>query len=415
MKSFIDLHRIRYLLTIFLLSTLVACSGGDYELKQAFSVGGLSSDKRGAAVQIDGAIMAVTTEDPWTVEIYTRFGERWSLRQTLVAHGQNSGLVRFGKSLALFDGYLAVGAPIETLEDGYATDYGYVNLYKWQSSTNTFSLVQIIRPDIDLVEDANHHFFGGTVALNKNYLAISDMADERRDGKVYVYKKSVLDWYTAFVSYENPDGYSDQYFGHALALDSDVLAVGAPRQYITNSQAEENRPGQVFVYILSYPNQSPISLSLPSRPPTDPLYGVNNFGMSLALAKSQLAVGGNNYLAYYRRLNNGTWLRVDEGSFEATTLVSMSGQAKANLAFIGNDLVVGQLTSLNNAGQVNILDDVSKTAPVYETQATLYAPNGAAPQFGAIVDADWPYVVVATDNAPGAQQDTVFIYKDASR
>lgn len=139
----------------------------------------------------------------------------------------------FGESISTWRNYVAVGSSM----DGYSMSekrLGYASIFKYDPSTDSHRLIKKInfpftQSGATLFEDS----FGSSVALRDNFLAVgsptgSGCGINKYPGYVCVYDKNK----------GGPDhwgivnlirGYGDgDKFGTSVAIDNDILAVGAP-------------------------------------------------------------------------------------------------------------------------------------------------------------------------------------------
>ena len=221
-------------------------------------------DRFGNSVSLDGDTLAVgafsedsnstgigqdETNDNATrsgaVYVFTRNGVAWSQQAYIKA--SNTELEDFfGWSVALSGDTLAVGAP---QEDSNATgvggdetnnDVGRAGaVYVFARSSNTWTQQAYIKASNT---DAGAENFGWSVALDGNTLAVGAAFEQSNStgiggdetnndasgsGAVYLFTRSGSTWsQQAYVKASNTE--SGDVFGRSVALDGDILAVGAP-------------------------------------------------------------------------------------------------------------------------------------------------------------------------------------------
>ncbi|MFI4898423.1 MAG: GC-type dockerin domain-anchored protein [Phycisphaerales bacterium JB059] len=127
-----------------------------------------------------------------------------------------SPFAQFGAAVAVGDGIVAVGS---RFDETMGTDAGAVFLYEAETGAPLGQLY----PD-DGFDDAE---FGVSVAIGSGYIAVGAWLDDEMGlatGAVYVFDVLTKEkLYKIF-----PDDSSLAQFGHSVAIDNGILAVGAP-------------------------------------------------------------------------------------------------------------------------------------------------------------------------------------------
>ena len=227
--------------------------------------------------------------------------------------------------------------------------------------------------------------FGAALAYDENLLAVgapsTDLDSGRNVGAVYIFKKSGDGW--GQVARLTPEPVqADGRFGSTLALDSDVLVVGAPYEY---NPGAGNASGAVYVFTHNKDQWSQaVRLSVPDGQPFD------LFGSSLGLNTGNLAVGarsadgpnGRDTGAVYLYHRDGQDWVLQARLGEKAAAFDHFGQA---LAFAGDDLLIGapdaDPAQAANSGQVYIY---RPTGGSWNEQARLTAEKSyAQARFGA--------------------------------
>ena len=258
------------------------------------------SDTFGFAVALDGDRLAVGSawaEDlRGTVQLFTGAGSDFSGLTWQKNLASSSGAIgmpalgsggQFGSSLALDGGQLAVGAPL--------ADSGQGSVYLFNNVGTDFSgltHVSTLASDTSLPLMAGDHF-GFSVALDGGNLAVGADRDDGGStdpnadrGAVYLFNGSDLTQHKKVDSNSGLVTLSDkEFFGRAVALDGDRLAVGAPT---------DEGFGAVYLFTgVTSPNFSSLapqkSLGVDSGVPD--LKAGDRFGLAVALNGNQLAVG----------------------------------------------------------------------------------------------------------------------------
>jgi len=239
-----------------------------------------AGDEFGKAVGIwkkDVAVGSFLDDDKQTnsgsVYIFTDSGSGWFQAEELYSSDPEA-YDQFGNFLALRHGWLAVGVP-EKKDKGEKSGAVYV----FQKTDSNYVEIQKIVPD-DL---AAGDLFGQALAIDKNTLAIGAYkADNPKTdgGRVYVFKFNNDKWELSQTIIANDNDTGD-HFGSSIALDDDILAIGA---YFDDDKGSKS--GSVYLYkkendTFKYINKITAS---------DGKAGAA-FGASLSLDDSKLLVG----------------------------------------------------------------------------------------------------------------------------
>jgi hypothetical protein len=213
--------------------------------------------------------------------------------------------------------------------------------------------------DMILPEDLKaYDNFGTALASDENLLAVgapnTDLDTSRNVGIVYLFERRGDGWQqVARLTPELPQ--ADGRFGSTLAMDGDVLAVGAPYEY---NPGAGNASGAVYVFTRSKDQWvQAVRLSAEDG------WSFDLFGSALALKGGDLAVGARGADGSSGRDTGAVYLYHREGG-EWNLQTRLGEQAAAfdhfgqALAFAGNDLLIGapdaDPNQVPNAGQVYV-------------------------------------------------------------
>lgn len=198
-----------------------------------------AGDEFGYWVDVDGDTVAVgaryedgTASNSGAAYVFTRTGSTWAIQQRIKA--SNAGADDEFGAVALEGDTLAVGAP---MEDGRATNAGAA--YVFTRSGGVWTQQAILRATVAQAgaEDA----FGEVVVISGDTIAVRAALEDGSAngvggtvnnsaldaGAVYVFTGSGATWSTPVYLKASNSGVGDE-FGRGLALDGDVLVVGAP-------------------------------------------------------------------------------------------------------------------------------------------------------------------------------------------
>lgn len=225
-----------------------------------------ANNRFGTSVALSGDTLAVGAPDDsngiWVVSgavyVFTRSGGGWSQQSRLTASRIGSG-DRFGHSVSLAGDTLVVGAPYESIGAGGIGGplwYGTGAVYVFTRSNGLWGQQAYLKAS-NLDTQPNQgpiEAFGFSVAISGETLAVGAPEEDSAatgvngnqidnsapsSGAVYVFTRTGGTWsQQAYVKASNTNA-TDR-FGHSVALDGDVLAVGAPDE---DSAATRANPG----------------------------------------------------------------------------------------------------------------------------------------------------------------------------
>ncbi len=174
----------------------------------------------------------------------------------------------FGYSIAIHNGIVAVGA---LLDDDNGTSSGSANLF--DSSTGE-QLAKLLPSD-----GAADDLFGISIAIDNNIVVVGAIYDDDNgssSGSAYLFDASTG---TQLLKLLPNDGATDEWFGSSVAIDNGIVAVGARHDNDNGSSS-----GSAYLFDASTGAQ------LAKILPTDGAAG-DEFGFSIAIDKGIVAVG----------------------------------------------------------------------------------------------------------------------------
>ncbi|MEE8519426.1 MAG: DUF2298 domain-containing protein, partial [Dehalococcoidia bacterium] len=168
----------------------------------------------GQAVAIDGGRIAIGSRE--SVFVYTREGSVWTLEATL---GSEGGVTGFGESVALHDDALAASAP-------YARG-GEVWVYETKGSGWAF---------VSTLRGEGASGFGRSLALRHRRLAVGAV------GASFVFHRHASGW-IGEAAFSAPEASLSDSYGSSIAVDQWFMVVGA-----NGGEAIRTREGAAYVY-----------------------------------------------------------------------------------------------------------------------------------------------------------------------
>jgi len=150
----------------------------------------------------------------------------------------------FGKSVAIDGDYIAVGAYSEDFND--TNNSGSAYLFKRKSDDDN-DVSQIAKLNAD---DANYEdWFGYSIDISGDFISVGSYKNDtvaEDTGAVYLFKRESdsKDDVTQVDKIKAYDGEKNDYFGYAVSIDEDTVAVGAFREDTTEKEA-----GTAYLFI----------------------------------------------------------------------------------------------------------------------------------------------------------------------
>ncbi|MGH9839289.1 MAG: putative Ig domain-containing protein [Blastocatellia bacterium] len=272
-------------------------NGAGWTLQQKLIANdGAANDYFGFAVALSGDTLAVGASgddiganlDQGSVYVFTRSGATqpvWTQQQKLAA---NDGAAKdeFGFAVALDGDTLAVGA----YADGIGTNFNQGSAYVFTRSGAT-QPVWTQQQKLTANDGAVNDYFGRSVALGGATLVVGADGDtigaNAFQGSAYVFTRggATQPVWTQQQKLTANDGGASDYFGRAVAVSGDTLAVGAFRDTIG---ANVNQ-GSVYVFTRNGATQ-PVWTQQQKLADSDGAR-FDSFGRSIALSGDTLVVG----------------------------------------------------------------------------------------------------------------------------
>ncbi|MDD2237150.1 MAG: hypothetical protein PHG65_08095, partial [Kiritimatiellae bacterium] len=158
---------------------------------------------------------------------------RWELEETKTF---SLGSAQFGGSVAINDTYFFVGGMY--YDNGAYSDAGAVAMYGKNALGNWKSLGMLYPGDLSA-----QAYFGNSLALHEHYLAVGSFGHNGKRGAVYIFTNSAGTW-TQTARLAPGDLAANNWFGDALAMNNQYLAIGAPYQSANGIASS----GAVYLY-----------------------------------------------------------------------------------------------------------------------------------------------------------------------
>lgn len=259
-----------------------------------FDNNGSEDENFGRVVAVDGNLVAVGVSNQSDniykkVYIYEISENNGSLDLKFIVQPDNlnsNDTTNFGSSLALRNGFLLVGAYGAYVNNVWAVGASYL------FDVNGSSPQQLAR--ITASDGSSGDYFGGNsgrgVAISDNLLVIGAHGDDPNGnqdaGSAYIFRRESNGDITEITKLIAPDGRSNDYFGSAVAVDGNFIAVGASSADVERDGSLQGDAGKVYLYKMVDGNASYVE-TLTFEYPHSSAY----FGGSLGISDGMLAVG----------------------------------------------------------------------------------------------------------------------------
>jgi uncharacterized repeat protein (TIGR02543 family) len=234
-----------------------------------------ANDFFGYSVAISGDHVAVgayqddvNADNSGSVYIYDLSEEDVSASQLKLTASDGALFDNFGYSVAISGDTVVVGA----VNHNYT---GAVYVYDLSEADVSASQLKLTASD-----GAPYDYFGCSVAILGDTVAVGAYGDGSSRGSVYIYDMSEADVPGSQLKLTASDGAAGVNFGNSVAISGDTVAVGA---------YQDHNKGAAYVYDLSEADVPASELKLAAGDGAEGDY----FGCSVAISGDQVAVGAS--------------------------------------------------------------------------------------------------------------------------
>lgn len=255
---------------------------------------------------------------------------------------------QFGAAVAADGDIIVVGAPNH---DQLEQSVGAV--YVWSradsgSPNNPLDDTWILSAELWPADQRAGQYFGTTVAIDGDVVVIGAPGDNERGtaaGAAYVFRRGIAGWSNGAVNQSakllGTDTGPEDYFGAAVAIDANTIVVGA-------SHAPDQQAGAAYVFV--------DSVQVAKLQPSASAPG-DRFGNSTAIDGDTIVVGavwadavadesGAVYVFARDHVNPGTW---DSGTADQQAMLTPSVNPLPGLRF-GQSVSIFENTAITGAG-----------------------------------------------------------------
>ena len=261
-----------------------------------FDVNGTNNDKFGRRVAIDGKHLFVGFDDPNKRKLHyyevSESNGSITAKSIITPDSEaNNQASYFGQAFAIDGDLLAVGAR-DAVESG--SDVGAVYLFDLNGTSPT----QVGR--ITASDGTSGDRLGWSVDVSGNLIAAGaryeDLSGNSNVGAAYLFRRETNGTVTELAKLVHEDPQSGDYFGEAIAVGNNVVAVGASYDDVVVSGSNRSDAGSVTLFKVDAAGNVTRAMTLTAPNPNQ---SSAFFGNSLAISGDVVAVGE------YRRNNSG--------------------------------------------------------------------------------------------------------------
>ncbi|MEZ5405823.1 MAG: hypothetical protein R3F23_06520 [Verrucomicrobiia bacterium] len=223
-----------------------------------------------------GAPSAYSTKG--AVYIYRKVNGGWQTHQELVIPDAGVGDA-FGTTVAVEGSYAVMGC--QYMKSGRGVAY----VFKREANNQWVQQAKLEPSDNN---KQLQKWYGSAVAISSNWLAVGAISDDEKDfwaGATYLYEKQNNSWVFR-KKITSPEPQEEGFFGGAVALSDDLLAVGAYGQNIKVDGGVAPAAGTVYMYV-----RSGTEWNLEKQLVASDKKGVDHFGKAVALKNNRVIVG----------------------------------------------------------------------------------------------------------------------------
>ncbi len=259
---------------------------------------GLPDDSFGFSVSIDGSTIvagAKGDDNPGLVSgsayVFEKNSSGWNQSEKLTASDAAAG-ANFGQSVSINEDTIVVGAWLASHSGDSTAGAAYV----FNRFTGWSQQQKLTASDAD-----SGDYFGQAVAINGNTIAVGAIGNSNDQGAAYIFEQSGTLWIEQ-AKLTASDSTAGDYFGYAIAIDGDYVVVGA--RYDDDGATDS---GSAYVFYRSGTNWTQqAKLTASDAAASDEL------GVSVAIQGDIVVIGsyqpgGADGAAYVFERSDSTW------------------------------------------------------------------------------------------------------------
>ena len=293
----------------------------------------------GYSLAADGNLLAVGAKDayvsgvPYVGAVYLfEVNSSNSTQLARITASDGTSYDQFGFDVEVSGNLIVVGARSDTPSGKSNAGSAYV--FRRESNNTITELAKLVHQD-----PQSNDYFGWQVAISGNMVAVGAERDDvvvsgsnKGDaGSVTLFKLDSNGAATRTMTLTAPSPYNSCYFGSAIAMSGDMLAVG---EYRRNTLASYS--GRVYLYKISPNGTAQLTASIDS--PNPRTYGY--FGNSVDLSGDRLAIGAHQEYSDYNVKTGAAYLYKVKANGTAVVLESFTYPNGLNNDYLGSSVSV---------------------------------------------------------------------------
>ena len=254
---------------------------------------GAANDWFGSSVAVDGDTVVVGAhrdDGSGSAYVFIKPADGWTTTTSFTAKltaSDGAGGDRFGVSVAV-DGDTVVAGASGDDDNGSNSGSGYVFTKPADGWTTTSSFAAKLTASDGAAED----HFGWVVAVDEDTAVVGAYGDDDNgdeSGSAYVFTKPTDGWTTTSsfaAKLTASDGAADDWLGYSVAVDGDMVVVGAYRDH-------DNGPNSGSAYLFTKPATGWTSTSTAAKLTASDGVAGDHFGWAVAVDGDTVVVGAH--------------------------------------------------------------------------------------------------------------------------
>ncbi len=310
------------------------------------------------------------------------------LRPTLAANGTGVAFLgQDGSKILTYSGLLVVDADGKQLPARFETGPAEIRIIVEDGNARYPVVVDPVFQSARLTADdgAAGDSFGRSVAIDGDIVVVGAPSNDiggNRQGSAYVFRKTGSGWTDMAQTAKliAGDGTTGDWFGSSVAISGDTIVVGADSAHAGGS----SRPGAVYIFLM--PSSGWTNMIQTAKLTASDGADQDRFGGSIAIDNDTVVVGadGTNTNGHVNQGKAYVFVKPSSGwsnMTESAMLIASDGAANdylgQSVAIDGNTVVVGAPGTQTNRGSIYVFERPESGWANMNHTAKLMASDGA--------------------------------------